>query len=245
MIHGMIRIDGRKTNEIRPIEIKKNPQKDPAGSVLIQWGDTHVLCAAQVEEKLPPWMMNENRGWITAEYNMLPGSSDKRIHREKSRSNGRTHEIQRLIGRCLRSSVSLEELGPRSIIVDCDVIQADGGTRVASITGAYLALQLAIEHLLKTNKLKKRPESTKVAAVSIGKHNGQILTDLNYHEDSRAELDANIVMNERGEFVEIQGTAEKGAFSRSEFQELLSSAEFACQKIFEIQNHYLNLWNLK
>lgn len=241
----MNRIDGRKVNEIRPIEIKKNPQKDPAGSVLIHWGDTHVLCAAQVEEKLPPWMMNENRGWITAEYNMLPGSSDKRIHREKSRSNGRTHEIQRLIGRCLRASVSLEELGPRSIVVDCDVIQADGGTRVASITGSYLALRLAIDRLLKTNKLKKRPESTKVAAVSIGKHNGQILTDLNYHEDSRAELDANIVMNEQGEFVEIQGTAEKGAFSRSEFQELLSSAEFACQKIFEIQNHYLDLWKLE
>ncbi len=240
----MQRLDGRLAHEIRKIEIQKTPQKHPAGSVLIHWGDTHVLCSAQIEEKLPHWLLNENKGWITAEYNMLPGSSDKRISREKSRSNGRTHEIQRLIGRSLRSCIALEELGQRSIMIDCDVIQADGGTRVASITGAYLALRLALCRLLELKKIQRIPKTTKIAGISIGRCHGKMLADLNYQEDSAAELDANIIMNDRGEFVEIQGTAEKGSFSKGEFQDLLSLAEKSCSAIFEIQQEYLKLWKL-
>lgn len=240
----MKRNDGRSSKDLREISVEKGPQRDPAGSVLIRWGETKVICSANVEDKLPPWMMGEQRGWITAEYNMLPGSSDRRINREKVRTNGRTQEIQRLIGRSLRSCIDLREIGQRSIILDCDVLQADGGTRVASITGAYLALQLAFQSMLKRGALNRMPRSLKIAAVSVGKVNGEIFTDLNYPEDSTAELDANIVMNEKNEFVEIQSTAEKGSFSRAEFDLLLTAASDACQNLFKIQEKYLRDWGL-
>lgn len=241
----MTRHDGRRAEDLRPIHIIKSPQKDPAGSVLIEWGNTKVICSASVEEKLPVWMQNENRGWITAEYNMLPGSSDKRISRDRVRTNGRTQEIQRLIGRSLRAAVNLESLGPRSIILDCDVIQADGGTRVASITGSYLALMLAFQQMLQKGQLSKFPSTQKIAAVSVGKVKGEIVVDLDYPEDSTAELDANVVMNEKGEFVEIQGTAEKDSFSRTEFNQLLDIASTACRKIFQIQEKYMSEWGIK
>jgi ribonuclease PH len=238
----MKRIDGRQTDELRPIRITKGIQKDPHGSILIEWGDTKVICSVTVEEKVPPWLQNQNKGWITAEYNMLPGSSDQRIHRDKARSNGRTQEIQRLIGRSLRAAVELNQLGSRTFLFDCDVIQADGGTRVASITGSYLAFCLALEKLHRQGKLKKIPETKMIAAISIGKLHQSILCDLNYHEDVQADLDANVVMNDSGEFIELQGTAEKGSFTLQEWNALLEVAQGACQKIFQIQKDTLEAW---
>lgn len=241
----MKRIDGRQANELRPIRITRGFQKHPAGSVLMEWGDNKVLCSATVEERLPPWMNpNEGKGWITAEYMMLPASSDQRIQRKRALENGRTHEIQRLIGRAIRAAIPLKDLGPRTIHLDCDVLQADGGTRVASITGSYLALALAIDHLIRFGKITQSPRLTPIAAVSVGRCSGQILADLNYAEDSKAEVDANVVMNSRGEFIELQGTAEDGAFTKSEWDELLKIAGSACEQIFEIQKRYLSEWNL-
>ncbi|PIR23056.1 MAG: ribonuclease PH [Deltaproteobacteria bacterium CG11_big_fil_rev_8_21_14_0_20_45_16] len=241
----MSRPDGRNLEDLRPIQFHQSPQRDPAGSVLIEWGHTKVICAVNVEEKLPPWMSSsEGRGWITAEYSMLPGSSDRRIQRDRVRTNGRTQEIQRLIGRSLRACVTLESLGPRSFLIDCDVMQADGGTRVASITGTYLALRLAFENLKKRKIISRIPEFVPVAAVSVGRVNGEICVDLNYIEDSKAELDANIVMNARGQFIELQGTAEKGSFSRDEWNRLLDVATVACEKIFKIQEETLRQWEL-
>jgi len=239
------RHDGRQFNELRPIRLIKSPQRDPAGSVLIEWGNTKVICSASLEEKTPPWMsQSDGRGWITAEYSMLPGSSDRRIHRDRARNNGRTHEIQRLIGRSLRTCVDLRSIGPRTLYFDCDVIQADGGTRVASITGSYLALCIALKKMLDRKLIKTMPKITQIAAVSTGKIGGEILTDLDYKEDSSAEVDANVVMNENLEFIELQGTAEKASFSKKELDQVLEHATQACERIFQIQNQTLKEWEV-
>lgn len=239
-----MRWNGRKVDQLRDIKVIPAPQKDPAGSVIIQWGRTHVLCAVQIEEKVPNWMGANGTGWITAEYGMLPGCSDKRIQRDKIRTTGRTHEIQRLIGRSIRACMDMKALGQRTVQIDCDVIQADGGTRVASITGAYLALRLAFLRLKEKKVLKEIPPSNLVAAVSLGKVNGEMILDLDYQEDVGAELDSNVVMNEKGEFIEIQGTAEKGTFKKSEWDELMNLSVKGCEQVFEIQRKYLKEWGL-
>lgn len=214
------------------------------GSVMIQWGNTHVICAVQVDEKVPNWMGPKPTGWITAEYGMLPGCSDKRIHRDKIRSTGRTHEIQRLIGRSIRAAVELKSVGMRTFQIDCDVVQADGGTRVASITGGYLALRLALFRLKEKKLIDRIPETKMVSAVSIGKIESELLLDLDYSEDVRAEVDSNVVMNDRGEFIEIQGTAEKGSFAREDFNKMIDLATDGCQQLFEIQKRYLKEWGI-
>jgi ribonuclease PH len=229
------RADGRTASQLRPIEFVMNPQRDPVSSVLIKWGQTHVLCSVSAEEKCPPWLQGQGQGWITAEYGMLPGSTDKRISREKSRTNGRTQEIQRLIGRSLRSSVDLKLLGERTLQIDCDVIQADGGTRVASIVGASVALFKACEKL----KLSYRPRL--VSAVSLGWVKGALLTDLAYTEDSQADVDSNIVMLDNEDFVEIQATAEKKSFSRDQWNSMLEAAQLACREVLLQQRRALDL----
>lgn len=240
-----MRVDHRNPDQLRPINFIARPQKAPAGSVLIEWGNTKVICAATVEEKTPKWMnQNDATGWITAEYFMLPGSSDSRIPRERSLHNGRTQEIQRLIGRSLRAAVNLKDIGLRSIMIDCDVLQADGGTRVASICGGYMALYMALHGLVQKGKLDRIPPIKQIAAVSIGKVNGEILTDLNYHEDVRASLDANVVMNSDSQFIEMQGTAEEGSFTREEWNQLMDAAETSCQRIFNLQYEALRKWEL-
>ncbi len=239
-----MRPNGRTPTQLRPIHVIPNPQKHPAGSVLIQWGQTHVICSVMIDEKVPNWMQGQGTGWVTAEYGMLPGCSDKRIQRDKIRSTGRTHEIQRLIGRSIRASIDLAKLGQRTVQIDCDVVQADGGTRVASITGAYLAFRLALAKLKKSKIISNEPPTTLVSAVSLGKVAGEWVLDLEYTEDVQADVDANIVMNERGEFIEVQGTAEKNSFPRAELNQMLDLATGGCQELFEIQRKYLKEWGL-
>lgn len=244
-LRPMARHDGRGPNDLRTIRFIPHFQKDPAGSVLVEWGNNRVLCSATIEERLPKWMnSSEGRGWLTAEYGMLPGSSSQRIQRERVLRNGRTQEIQRLIGRSLRACINLKEVGQRTIQFDCDVLQGDGGTRVASITGSYLALRLALQKLVERKKLSAVPETKMVAAVSVGRVRGQVIADLDYPEDSTAEVDANIVMNEDGHYLEVQGTAEDGAYTRAELDQLLDVAAIACQQIFELQKAALKEWNL-
>jgi len=242
----MPRGDQRQAADLRAIKIIRSPQKDPLGSVLVEWGNTHVVCSVMMEDKMPNWMQGqgESSGWITAEYGMLPGSSDKRIHRDRIRNTGRTHEIQRLIGRSIRACMDLKHLGPRTIQIDCDVLQADGGTRVASVTGSYLALRLALSKLVERRALKEVPKTLLVGGLSLGRVNGEWIADLNYVEDVKAEVDANIVMNEKLEFIELQGTAEKGSFSREEFNKMLDLAQTGMQKVFAIQKKYLSDWGL-
>jgi ribonuclease PH len=240
----MTRPSGRAPDELRRIKITPAIQKDPAGSVLIEWGNTKVVCAVQVDEKVPHWLNGQGTGWITAEYGMLPGCSDKRIHRDKIRQTGRTHEIQRLIGRSIRACLDMKELGQRTFQIDCDVLQADGGTRVASITGAYLALRLALFRLKEKGSLKRLPQTKMVSAVSLGKLKSGIVLDLDYVEDVDADVDANVVMNEAGEFIEIQGTAEKGSFGREDFDQMINLATAGCNKLFEIQRKHIQEWGL-
>lgn len=208
----MMRHDGRNVQDLRKITIETNVLKHPEGSVLISFGDTKVICAATVEETVPPFLKGTGKGWVTAEYSMLPRATNTRNRRESSKGklSGRTMEIQRLIGRSLRTVIDLEKLGERSIIVDCDVIQADGGTRTASITGAFVSLKLAIEKLLQTKVLTNDPIKEHLAAISVGiLADGTCVTDLDYHEDVALEVDMNLVMTESGKFVEIQGTGEE------------------------------------
>ena len=209
---------GRKNDEMREVRVTKNYIMHPEGSVLIEFGNTKVICNATVEEKIPPFLRGSGTGWITAEYSMLPRATNNRVQREASKGKiaGRTMEIQRLIGRALRSSIDLGKLGERTIIIDCDVIQADGGTRTASITGAYLAMELAIEKLIDERKLNEIPIISKVAAISVGKIKNEILLDLEYEEDSKADVDMNIIMNDKGEFIEIQGTGEEATFTQDD-----------------------------
>jgi ribonuclease PH len=208
------------------------------GSVLAEFGDTRVLCTASIEERVPGWMRNTGRGWVTAEYGMLPRSTHTRSGREASRGKqgGRTLEIQRLIGRSLRAVTDLEALGERSVTLDCDVIQADGGTRTASISGAYVALAIAIQRMLKAGKLKKNPLHGQVAAVSVGIYSGTPVLDLDYPEDSEAETDMNIVMNDASRFIEVQGTAEGHAFTDDEFAAMIGLARNGIADIIIAQN---------
>lgn len=232
-----MRIDGRQTDELRPIEIVRDFTVFAAGSALIRMGRTVVLCTASVAEDVPRWLRNTGKGWVTAEYSMLPGSSPERIDREAARGkqSGRTQEIQRLIGRCLRAVTDLKAMGETQITVDCDVLQADGGTRTASICGAYVALHDAFSRLVLEGRVKSHPLSEACAAVSVGIVDGLPLLDLAYSEDSRAEVDMNVAMTSTGQFVELQGTAEGAPFSRADLDEMLSLAEHGIASLLDHQ----------
>ena len=233
----MQRPSGRENKQLRPIKITRNYTMHAEGSVLIECGNTKVLCNASVEDRVPVWLRGKGKGWVSAEYGMLPRSTGSRMRREAAsgKQGGRTLEIQRLIARSLRAVVNLEELGERIITVDCDVIQADGGTRTASITGAYVALVDAVNKLLKDGTIKKNPIFGEIAAVSVGIYQGQAVLDLDYPEDSNAETDMNVVMNDAGHFVEVQGTAEGHAFAREEMNEMLDYAEYGIQQLMQAQ----------
>ncbi len=236
-----MRLDERKRDELRPVKITRNFIKHAEGSVLIEMGETKVIATATVEERVPPFLRNKGKGWVTAEYAMLPRSSKERIFREavKGRLGGRTHEIQRLIGRSLRSVIDLTRLGERSVLIDCDVIQADGGTRTASITGAFVALVDALRLLKKEGKIDRLPVQDYLAAISVGVVDREILLDLNYSEDSKAEVDMNVVMTGKGRFVEVQGTAETTPFQRGELDLLLKMAAKGIKKLAAIQKEML------
>ena len=236
-----MRPSGRQPNDLRNVSITRNYTKHAEGSVLVEFGDTKVLCTASVEEKVPGFLRGKNEGWITAEYGMLPRSTGSRMRREAARGKqgGRTMEIQRLIGRYLRAAVDLTALGERSITIDCDVIQADGGTRTASITGAYVALQDAISYLLKNKKIKKSPLYGQIASVSVGIYQGTPVLDLDYDEDSSAETDMNVVMNDAGAYIELQGTAEGHAFHADELQAMLGLASEGIETLMEKQREAL------
>jgi len=234
------RIDKRRLDEIRTTKITPHVSPYAEGSALIEVGGTKVLCMATVEEKVPHWMRNSKKGWVTAEYAMLPRSTHTRIRRERPNASGRTMEIQRLIGRSLRAVVDMKKLGERQIFLDCDVLQADGGTRCASITGAYVALNLACEKLVSTGKLKDSPIMSDVAAISVGIIQNTPILDLKYEEDSNAEVDMNIVCTGTGKFIEIQGTAEQEPFDREQMNEMLKLAEKGVNELFEIQRSILS-----
>ncbi|MDE2234909.1 MAG: ribonuclease PH [Gammaproteobacteria bacterium] len=221
-----MRSQGRANNQLRPVSFTRNYTRHAEGSVLVGFGDTRVLCTASIEEQVPAFLKGTGKGWLTAEYSMLPRATHLRTKREAARGRqaGRTLEIQRLIGRALRAALNLKSLGERTLIIDCDVLQADGGTRTAAITGGYLAVVDATHRLCKQGVLKQTPVRNAVAAVSVGIVNGQAMLDLDYQEDSRAETDMNVVMNTAGEFVEIQGTAEEHAFGRDQLEQLLTLA---------------------
>ncbi len=229
-----MRKNNRKNNELRNIKVTSNYIMHPEGSVLIEFGNTRVICNATVEDKVPAFLKGKGSGWITAEYSMLPRATNTRNKRDSmtGKVSGRSMEIQRLIGRALRSCIDLEKLGEKTITIDCDVIQADGGTRTASITGGYLALELAIQKLLNDGKLTKNPLISKVAAISVGRVNGQIMLDLDYDEDCSAEVDMNIVMNNKNEFIEIQGTGEESTFVYSELLEFIALSKNAFDYLF-------------
>jgi len=233
-----MRPSGRAPDELRPVQFITNYTKHAAGSVLAEFGSTRVLCTASVERRVPPWMRGNGRGWVTGEYGMLPGSTHTRSAREAARGkqSGRTQEIQRLIGRSLRAATDLEALGERTVTLDCDVLQADGGTRTAAISGAYVALAIAMQKLCLRKELKKYPLHGHVAAVSVGVYQGVPVLDLDYDEDSAAETDMNVVMNEANRFIEVQGTAEGHAFNREEFDAMLDLASFGIGAIIEQQN---------
>lgn len=240
-----MRFQNRAANELRPIQVQRNFTQSAPGSVYIQAGRTTILCTATIEESVPPWKMNADppTGWVTAEYSMLPGSTSPRKRRERSKVEGRTMEIQRLIGRSLRAVVDLAALGPRTVTVDCDVLEADGGTRTLSITGAFIALIDALA-TISTELPADRPVFlSNVAAVSVGVVDGTLLLDLDYAEDSRAEVDMNVVMTGRGEYIEVQGTAEGRTFGRGLLDEQLSLAEAGIAQLTAIQREILgDLW---
>ena len=240
-----MRSDGRKEKQLRPIVITPGFIKHADGSVLIEVGDTRVICTAKLEDRVPPFLRNSGKGWITAEYGMLPSSSGTRIARESSRGRvgGRTHEIQRLIGRSLRAVADLTVLGEKTVWIDCDVIQADGGTRTASITGAYVALVQAARGWLAQGIIKKTPVADSVAAVSVGIVDGKVLLDLNYVEDSRAEVDMNIVMTGAGKFIEVQGTAEHVPFTKNKLDRLTDIAAQGIKDLMKAQKEVLGRIN--
>ena len=243
----MLREDGRKFNEERKIKITKDVNIYAEGSVLIEVGNTKVICTASVSEKVPPFLRGTGKGWVTAEYSMLPRATNERNQREASKGKltGRTVEIQRLIGRALRSAIDLEKLGERLITIDCDVIQADGGTRTTSITGGYVALALAIKKLLNDEILEENPLIANVAAISVGKIDSELIVDLKYSEDSAAEVDMNVIMNKKGEFIEVQGTGEESTFTRTELNGLLDLAEASIKRIIDLQDKIIEQENLK
>ena len=232
-----MRSNNRLASELRTVTFEPHYILHPAGSVLISVGNTKVICCATIEDKVPPFMRNQGKGWITAEYAMLPAATGTRNFREVTRGkvSGRTMEIQRLIGRALRAVVDLEVLGERTVWIDCDVIQADGGTRTASITGAYVAMKLAFDKLVADGKLKKSPLTEGLAATSVGILKGEVILDLNYEEDSAAEVDMNVVMTESGRFVEIQGTGEEATYSHDELLQMLEVAKDGISSLIEQQ----------
>ncbi len=234
---GLLRADGRRKDQLRPVKVTRNFIKHAEGSVLIEMGDTKVICTASVEEKVPPFLKGKGTGWVTAEYSMLPRSTHERSPREsvKGKQGGRTLEIQRLVGRSLRAVTDMSQLGERSIWIDCDVIQADGGTRTASITGSFIALADALSTLKTRGLLKRRPLTDYLAAISVGKVGGEILVDLAYSEDSNAEVDMNLVMTGKGQFVEVQGTAEKTPFAKQDMDGFLAQGWSAIQTLTALQ----------
>jgi ribonuclease PH len=236
-----MRADGRQNDELRPITFERDFTVQAAGSVLVSFGGTRVLCTASVEENVPRWMKGKGKGWVTAEYSMLPGASAERINREaaKGKQSGRTQEIQRLIGRSLRSVCDMKALGERQVIVDCDVLQADGGTRTASICGGYVALHDALTRTLQAGGISSHPLTTECAAISVGVIGGVPMLDLPYVEDSTAETDMNVVMTGTGGYVEVQGTAEGAPYSRAELDALLDLAEGGIAQIIELQRAVL------
>ncbi|MGA3186200.1 MAG: ribonuclease PH [Bryobacteraceae bacterium] len=235
-----MRIDKRDAAQMRPVTVTTDYLLTAEGSVLIEVGNTRVLCAASIEDSVPGFLRGSGKGWVTAEYSMLPRATATRTTREvsKGRASGRTMEIQRLIGRSLRSVVDMEVLGERSVILDCDVLQADGGTRTAAITGAYIAMSMALRQLVKFGSLKKSPIKDCVAATSVGMVNGEAMLDLCYQEDSRAEVDMNVVMTGAGQFVELQATAEKTAFDDSHLASLLLLARKGIGELIEVQRNF-------
>jgi ribonuclease PH len=237
-----MRPSGRKENQLRPVAFTTDYTIHAEGSVLAEFGHTRVLCTASVESRVPPWMRGVGSGWVTAEYGMLPRSTNTRTGREAARGKqgGRTLEIQRLIGRSLRAVIDLEAIGERTVTLDCDVIQADGGTRTAAISGAYVALALAMQRLTADGTLKKNPMYGQVAAVSVGIYRGAPVLDLDYAEDSEAETDMNVVMNEAGNFIEVQGTAEGHAFTDDELAAMLKLAHSGINEIIDAQNAALS-----
>jgi ribonuclease PH len=234
-----VRADGRQPDELRPIRFQNHIAPNATGSTLIEWGNTRVICGVTVEETVPRWMKEQNvsGGWITAEYSMLPYSTQARKQRDisKGRIDGRSQEIQRLIGRAMRAAVDLEKLGPRTIWIDCDVLQADGGTRTAAITGSSVALSLAVRKLLREQRLKENPLSHAVAAVSVGILNQQVLLDLCYLEDTGAQVDLNVVMTDAGEFIEVQGSGEEATFSDCQLAAMLALGKAGIRRLLAIQ----------
>lgn len=241
-----MRIDGRKSNELRKINIIPEYLAHPAGSVLIECGKTRVICSASIVNEIPQWMKAEKLkgGWITAEYGLLPCSTLERVSRERKGTGGRTHEIQRLIGRTLRASCDLSKIENKTVYIDCDVIDADGGTRCASVTGAMVALKIALAKLLSSGDIKENPFITDIAAISVGIINDEAILDLCYLEDKTAEVDMNVVMTSAGKFVEVQGTAEGKTFSREQMDSMLILAEKGIRQLFEIQKNTLKTLNL-
>ena len=236
------RTDGRAHDELRPVQITPGFLSYAEGSVLIEMGNTRVICAASLEDRVPPFLRNTGQGWLTAEYAMLPRATQTRTAREIGRGgpSGRTHEIQRLIGRSLRAVADMRALSERTLTIDCDVLQADGGTRTAAITGAYVAFALAANHLLKTGKITRPITTNQVAAVSVGIVGNTPLLDLKYDEDSRAEVDMNVVCTSDGRFIELQGTAEREPFSRTQMDELLALATSGIEKLIALQQSVLS-----
>lgn len=234
-----MRPSARAVDELRPIKITRDYINNADGSVLIEFGDTRVICTASIDNSVPGFLRGKGSGWVTAEYGMLPRSTGKRMRREASsgRQGGRTMEIQRLIGRALRASINTEKLGERTITVDCDVIQADGGTRTASISGAWVALSDAIQGLIDADELAQNPIECQVAAISVGIYQGEPVLDLDYAEDSAADTDMNVVMNNRGGFIEVQGTAEAEAFTDQELNSMLALARAGISRIFDLQTN--------
>lgn len=234
-----MRANNRRDNELRPIRITRNFTRHAEGAVLIEFGDTQVICTASVEESVPGFLRGQGQGWVTAEYGMLPRSTGSRMRREAAsgKQSGRTQEIQRLIGRSLRAIIDLQKLGERQVIIDCDVIQADGGTRTASITGAYVALCDAVQTLLDKGLLTENPIRSQVAAISVGMVEGRALLDLDYIEDSGCETDMNVVMTAAGRFIEIQGTAEGEPFSMDEMQTMLGLAQKGIEELMALQRN--------
>jgi ribonuclease PH len=241
MSDGKPRVDGRAANELRPVLIRPNYIKHAEGSVMIEMGDTRVVCTASIQERVPPFLYRSGKGWVTAEYGMLPRATTERVEREaaKGKQGGRTMEIQRLIGRSLRAAVNAEMLGERTVWIDCDVVQADGGTRTASITGSYVALVLALSRLYVDGALQSWPVNEFIAAVSVGIVNGVPALDLNYIEDSKAGVDMNVVATEKGRFIELQGTAEGATFSEEEMVSMIGIAKSGIAQLVAKQREVL------
>ena len=234
------RADGRRPGDVRPIEATLGVQKHAEGSVLFAMGDTRVVCAATVEDRVPPFLRGMGKGWVTAEYSMLPRATNTRVAREgrTGKVQGRTHEIQRLVGRALRAVVDLDVLGERTVTIDCDVLQADGGTRTASINGAWIALWRACRGLVAAGAVPRNPVLDHVVAVSVGIVGGRVLTDLDYAEDSEAEVDMNVVLTGNGRLIEVQGTAEREPFSRAQLDAMLAAASSAAGRILRAQRRW-------